>query len=201
MKEEMRTIGYLCPVCHKSVIQSRSVFALSASGAVVYCECGKSELTIDADEGKFRLSVPCGVCGEEHLAECSAEKLLRGKGIGLACPGTKQLCCFIGEEYAVEHEIEQLTIASAKEREQGENPEAFADSVIMYEVLSELKEIAAREHGISCTCGSEKYGMEIRHTYVDLTCKACGAKLRIPAATDEDLDRLCCHMKLEIRGK
>lgn len=201
MKEEMRTIGYLCPVCHKSVIQSRSVFALSASGAVVNCECGKSELTIDADEGKFRMSVPCGVCGEEHLAECSAEKLLRGKGIGLACPGTKQLCCFIGEEYAVEHEIEQLTIASAKEREQGENPEAFADSVIMYEVLSELKEIAAREHGISCTCGSEKYGMEIRHTYVDLTCKACGAKLRIPAATDEDLDRLCCHMKLEIRGK
>ena len=201
MKEEMRTIGYLCPVCHKSVIQSRSVFALSASGAVVNCECGKSELTIDADEGKFHLSVPCGVCGEEHLAECSAEKLLRGKGIGLACPGTKQLCCFIGEEYAVEHEIEQLTIASAKEREQGENPEAFADSVIMYEVLSELKEIAAREHGISCTCGSEKYGMEIRHTYVDLTCKACGAKLRIPAATDEDLDRLCCHMKLEIRGK
>ena len=201
MKEEMRTIGYLCPVCHKSVIQSRSVFALSASGAVVNCECGKSELTIDADEGKFRMSVPCGVCGEEHLAECSAEKLLRGKGIGLACPGTKQLCCFIGEEYAVEHEIEQLTIASAKEREQGENPEAFADSLIMYEVLSELKEIAAREHGISCTCGSEKYGMEIRHTYVDLTCKACGAKLRIPAATDEDLDRLCCHMKLEIRGK
>ena len=201
MKEEMRTIGYLCPVCHKSVIQSRSVFALSASGAVVNCECGKSELTIDADEGKFRLSVPCGVCGEEHLAECSAEKLLRGKGIGLACPGTKQLCCFIGEEYAVEHEIEQLTIASAKEREQGENPEAFADSVIMYEVLSELKEIAAREHGISCTCGSEKYGMEIRHTYVDLTCKACGAKLRIPAATDEDLDRLCCHMKLLIKGK
>lgn len=201
MKEEMRTIGYLCPVCHKSVIQSRSVFALSASGAVVNCECGKSELTIDADEGKFRLSVPCGVCGEEHLAECSAEKLLRGKGIGLACPGTKQLCCFIGEEYAVEHEIEQLTIASAKEREQGENPEAFADSVIMYEVLSELKEIAAREHGISCTCGSEKYGMEIRHTYVDLTCKACGAKLRIPAATDEDLDRLCCRMKLEIKGR
>ena len=34
MKEEMRTIGYLCPACHKRVIQQRSVFALSASGAV-----------------------------------------------------------------------------------------------------------------------------------------------------------------------
>ena len=97
--------------------------------------------------------------------------------------------------------MEQLAIAGAKEREQGDEPEPFADSVIMYEVLSELREIAAREHGITCACGSEKYSMEIRHTFVDLICRECGAKLRIPAATDEDLDRLCCRMKLEIKGK
>ena len=128
MKEEMRTIGYLCPACHKRVIQQRSVFALSASGAVVSCECGESSLTIEAEENKFRLSVPCGVCGEEHLAECSADKLLHGRGIGLACPDTKMLCCFIGEDYAVEHEMEQLSLAAAKEREQGDDPAAFADS-------------------------------------------------------------------------
>ena len=138
MKEEMRTIGYLCPACRKRVIQSRSVFALSASGAVVSCECGESSLTIDAEENKFRLCVPSGVCGGEHTAECSAEKLLHGRGIGLACPETKMLCCFIGEEYAVEHEMEQLSLAAAKEREQGSDPAAFADSVIMYEILSEL---------------------------------------------------------------
>ena len=147
MKEEMRTIGYLCPACHKRVIQQRSVFALSASGAVVSCECGESSLTIEAEENKFRLSVPCGVCGEEHLAECSADKLLHGRGIGLACPDTKMLCCFIGEDYAVEHEMEQLSLAAAKEREQGDDPAAFADSVIMYEILSELKE-SRRTDGI-----------------------------------------------------
>jgi len=32
-------------------------------------------------------------------------------------------------------------------------------------------------------------------------CRDCGAKLRIPAATDRDLDDLCCHMKLVIPGK
>ena len=85
-------------------------------------------LTIEAEENKFRLSVPCGVCGEEHLAECSADKLLHGRGIGLACPDTKMLCCFIGEDYAVEHEMEQLSLAAAKEREQGDDPAAFADS-------------------------------------------------------------------------
>lgn len=201
MKEAMRTIGYLCPACHRRVIQQRSVFALSASGAVVSCECGKSSLTIDAEENKFRLSVPCGVCGGEHTAECGADKLLHRRGIGLACPETKQLCCFIGEDYAVEYEMEQLSLTAAKEREQGDDPAAFADSVIMYEVLSELKEIAARRDGITCACGSREYGMEIRSTYVDLVCKKCGARLRIPAATDEDLDRLCCHIKLCIKGE
>ena len=161
MKEEMRTIGYLCPACHKRVIQQRSVFALSASGAVVSCECGESSLTIAA----------------------------------------KMLCCFIGEDYAVEHEMEQLSLAAAKEREQGADPAAFADSVIMYEILSEPKEIAARKDGITCSCGSKSYGMEIHSTYVDLVCKSCGAKLRIPAATDEDLDRRCCRMKLQIKSE
>ncbi len=198
MKEEMRTIGYLCPACHRRVVQQRSVFALSASGAAVNCTCGASSLTIDAEENGFRLSVPCGVCGGEHTAECGAERLLRGRGIGLACPETKQLCCFVGEDYAVEHEMEQLSLAAAKEREQGDDPAAFADGVIMYEVLSELKEIAARPGGIRCGCGSSEYGMEIRSTYVDLICRKCGARLRIPAATDEDIDRLCCRMKLRI---
>ncbi len=201
MKEAMRTIGYLCPACHRRVIQQRSVFALSASGAAVSCECGKSSLVIDAAEDKFRLSVPCGVCGGEHTAECGADRLLHGRGIGLACPETKQLCCFIGEDYAVEHEMEQLSLAAAKERGQGDDPAAFADSVIMYEVLSELKEIAARPGGITCSCGSGEYGMEIRSTYVDLVCRKCGARLRIGAATDEDLDRLCCRMKLQIKSK
>ena len=71
----------------------------------------------------------------------------------------------------------------------------------MYEVLSELKEIAARPHGISCACGSERYRMQVRPAAVDLICEDCGAKLRIGAATDEDLDRLCCRMTLQIPGK
>ena len=70
----------------------------------------------------------------------------------------------------------------------------------MYEVLSELKDIASRENGITCGCGGVQYGMEIRRSAVDLICRRCGAKLRVPAATDRDLDDLCCHMKLVIPG-
>ena len=83
----------------------------------------------------------------------------------------------------------------------GQEQDAFLDNVIMYEVLSELRDIAARPDGITCACGSKAYGMTVRRSAVDLDCKACGAKLRISAATDRDLDDLCCHMKLVIPGK
>ena len=198
MQEKMRTIGYLCPACRKKVIRERSAFALAASGAVVSCECGRSSLTVDAEERRFRLSVPCGACGGEHSAAIDAAQLLEGKGIGLACPQTKQLCCFIGEPYEVERELDRLSLASDKEM--GQEDGLFADSVIMHEVLSELHEIAARPHGISCACGSEGYRMEVRPTYVDVICSGCGARLRIDAATDEDLDRLCCNGTLKLGG-
>ncbi len=199
--EKTRTIGYLCPVCRKKVIRPRAVFALAASGAAVSCDCGKSTLTIDAEERRFRLSVPCGVCGGEHDAVVDTARLLEGQGVGLACPRTKQLCCFVGEEYEVEREMERLSLAADKEATRGDDGELFVDSLIMHEVLSELKEIAARPHGVSCACGSERYTMEVRPTYVDLICADCGARLRIDAATDEDLDRLCCNWTLRIKGK
>lgn len=202
MKEERtRAIGYLCPACRKKVLREHSAFALAASGAVVECACGASGLTVSAGERRFRLSVPCGVCGGEHDAVVDAARLIGGKGVGLACPQTRQLCCFIGARHEVERELERLSIAADKALEQDEGGELFVDGVIMHEVLSELGEIAARPHGVSCDCGCEKYRMEVRPTYVDLICADCGARLRVDAATDEDLDRLCCHYTLKIKGR
>ena len=196
--EEMRSFGYICPACGKAVLHSRSVFALNAAAARMECECGKEALTAETDGLRFRLQVPCGVCGGHHQAECDAGALLHGRGIGLACPKTKQICCYVGQEDQVSAQMEQLAVRAAKEK--AEDPEAFTDNIIMYEVLSELKDIAARG-GITCACGSERYRMQVRPAAVDLICEDCGAKLRIGAATDEDLDRLCCRMTLQIPGK
>lgn len=196
--EEMRSFGYICPECGKPVIASRSVFALTAAAARMECACEKSTLEVQTDGVKFRLWVPCGLCGKTHQAECSADAVLRGRGVGLACPETGQLCCFIGIEEEVERQMKELEIRAEKEK--SESPEAFTDNVIMYEVLSELRDIASRG-GVQCGCGSSDYGIHVRRDAVDLTCSRCGARLRIPAATDEDLDRLCCQMKLVIPGK
>lgn len=202
MSEEMRTFGYLCPKCGKPVMGTRSIFALEAADAEIICDCGESVLQTEFDGEKYKVYVPCGICGETHMAVCPPERVLKG-ATALGCAKTKQFCCFIGDEGTVEKNLRELVILAEKEKQQkdSEDPEAFVDNVIMYEVLSELKDIAAREKGITCACGSSRYGMEIRRSAADLVCRDCGAKLRIPAATDRDLDDLCCHMKLVIPGK
>ncbi len=76
--EEMRSFGYICPSCGKAVLHSRSVFALNAAAAArMECECGKEALTAETDGLRFRLHVPCGVCGGHHQAECAAGAVLR----------------------------------------------------------------------------------------------------------------------------
>ena len=202
MREEMRTFGYLCPACGKTVMAARSVFALEASNAEIECPCGKSALEVGFDGEQYHITVPCGICGDTHTALCSPERVLHG-ATALGCSATKQFCCFIGPEGIVEKNLRELAILAEKEKQQsGEDgtEEAFVDNVIMYEILSELKDIAARPDGITCDCGSKRYGMEIRRSSIDLICRDCGAKLRIPAATDRDLDDLCCHIKLHIPG-
>ena len=178
MPEEKRAIGYICPDCGKPVYGERTIFALCAAAAGLVCACGRSELTMEPCGDAYRITVPCGVCGGEHRAEVPASRVLEGPGIGLACPDSRQLCCYIGDAYRV----------------------LQADHPIMYELLSELRDIAAR-NGISCTCGAKGCAMEVQGAAVELVCTGCGGRLRLPAATDEDLDRLCCQYTRTIHGR
>ena len=198
--EEKRTIGYICPECGAAVIGERTVFALSAGPAAVVCDCGKSEWISETDGSSFRLTVPCGLCGGEHLAQVDARALLTGKGIALSCPETNQLCCFIGEDGRVSAAMRELEITAEKMKQKKDEPEAFTDSLVMYEVLSELKEIAGRG-GISCACGSKDWTFQVNYSSVDLICAQCGAQMRIPAATADDIDDICCKHTILIRGK
>ena len=193
--EQLRAFGYLCPACGKTVLGVRDAFTLAASDANLACSCGKSALHTEYDGRQWHITVPCGLCGDTHTALCPPKRMLRG-ATALACARTGQFSCFIGPEETVEQHLRDLEQLADRE-DQGE---AFLDNVVMYEILSELKDIASRPDGIVCRCGSRQYGMEIRRAAVDLVCRTCGGKLRIPAATQRDLDDLCCHMTLEIPG-
>ncbi len=202
MAEEARTIGYICPVCGQAVIASRTAFQLAAGDAVLPCPCGKSELSLRQLGDRCEVTVPCLFCAKDHTAACANGALLHKELLALSCPASGLSVCCIGREGRVFQAMEKLEAAVDKLRldDQTDRRGAFLDQVVMTEVLAELRDIA-RRGGVTCGCGSADYGVKVGYSSVDLVCARCGAALRLPAATQDDLAALCARDTLTIPGK
>ena len=202
MSEEARTIGYICPVCGNAVIARRTVFQLAAGDSALPCPCGKSELAFHQLGDRCQVTVPCLFCAKDHTAVCANDALLRKKLLALSCPASGLGCCYVGQEDQVFRAMEKLEAAVDKLRldDQTDSRGAFLDEIVMGEVLSELKDIAARG-GVKCACGSADYGVKVGYSSVDLVCARCGAALRLSATTQDDLTDLCARDTLTIPGR
>ena len=209
MPEETRTIGYICPVCGQPVIAERTAFQLTAGDSALPCPCGKSELRIKQCGDVCEVKTPCPFCSREHPGKTHKHRavfdnniLLERELLALCCPVSALGCCYIGTEGQVFRAMEQLEQAVDKLRldDQTERRGTFLDDVVMEEALAELKDIAARG-GVKCGCGSMDYRVKVRYSSVDLVCAACGAALRLPAATQDDLAALCARDSLTIPGR
>lgn len=200
MDEPKRTLAYLCPKCRQSVVVERTEFQLAAAPNRLPCPCGGSELLVELEANEAQLTVPCLYCGRDHHIRVPVHALLHEKALAFSCKATGLDCLYVGEEQAVFQALRRLEEAAAEISENPEDNGTFLNEPIMTEVLGELRDIAARG-GVSCTCGSKKYKVKILYSAVELTCADCGAKLRLPAATGEDLEDLCCKYTLLIGGK
>ena len=202
MPDDNRYIGYICPVCGQSVISRRTAFQLTAGNSSIPCPCGKSELNFAQKGDRCEVTVPCLFCARDHTAVCANDALLHQKLLALSCPASGLGCCYIGEEDEVFQAVAKLELAVDKLRmdDQTESRGAFLDEVVMGEILSELRDIAARG-GVKCGCGCTDYGVKVAYAAVDVVCAQCGAALRLPAATPDDLADLCARYTITIPGK
>ncbi len=200
MEEPKRTLAYLCPKCKQSVVVEQSVFRLAAAPSKLPCPCGGSALQVEMEADHVDLTVPCAACGLDHHIRCSAHALLHERALAFSCKATGLDCLYVGEEEAVFPALRRLEEAAAQMDEKPREDGTFLNEVIMAEVLGELKDIAQRG-GISCACGAKEYRMKVNYSSVELSCARCGAKLRLPAATGEDLEDLCCKASLLIGGR
>lgn len=200
VEEAKRTIAYLCPACHQAVVAEKTVFSLAAAPGKIPCPCGKSALKTEIVGDRVKLTVPCLFCEKEHTVTCSTHAFLHEKALAFACAASGLDCCYVGEEGPVFAAMERLEEAVDKLEAAAGEKGTFLDEIIMHEILSELRDIAQRD-GISCTCGSKEWRLQVNFSSVDLICGHCGRALRIPAATADDLEDLCCKNTLLIKGK
>lgn len=200
VEEAKRTIAYLCPECRQTVAIERTVFQLAAAPAQLPCPCGKSAVRTEMMGEQIRLTVPCLFCGREHTVICPTEAFLQEKCLAFSCAASGLACCFVGGEDAVLAAARRLEETLDKVADEKEERGSFLDEIIMHEVLSELKDIAQRG-GISCTCGSKGWNLQVNYSSVDVICAQCGSVLRLPAATADDLEDICCKHTLTIKKK
>ncbi len=200
LEEGKRTIAYLCPQCRQPVIVERSVFQLAAAPSRLPCPCGKSAVQVEMLGDHCRLTVPCLFCGREHTVTCSTRALLHEKCVAFSCAASGLDCCYVGEEQAVFAAARRLEETLDKLEAEREERGAFLDEIVMHEVLSEVRDIAQRG-GISCTCGSKRWRLQVHYSSVELICAQCGGALRLQAATESDLEDVCCRYTLQIKGK
>ncbi len=195
-----RYLSYLCPHCLQSVIVEKDLFSLAAAPARIRCPCGKSELEVEFLPARVRLRVPCLYCGKEHEVSCPPAAFVRERARAFSCAASGLDCCYVGERGPVYAATARLEQAADKLEADAQDRGAFLDPNVMEEILSELKDIAKRG-GISCACGSRRWAFRVNYSSVDLICGTCGAEMRIPAATADDLDDLCCKTTILIRGR
>ena len=200
VQETKRFLSYICPHCRQSVVVERDLFTLAAAVHRIKCPCGRSELTVEFLPNRVRLSVPCLFCGREHEVSCSSHAFVREKALAFSCAASGLDCCYVGEEGPVYAATARLEQAVDKLEEESAREGAFLDEIVMHEVLSEIRDIAARD-GVSCACGSKQWTFQVNYSSVDLICTQCGAQMRIPAATADDIDDICCKHTILIRGK
>ena len=198
-QEARRTLAYLCPSCRQSVAVERTVFQLAASANTLSCPCGKSALKVELMGDRARLTVPCLFCGRDHTVVCASQAFLHQRLLAFSCAASGLDCCLVGEEGAVFAALRRLEEAVDKLEAAGGERGAFLDPVVMEEVLAEVKDIAGRG-GVRCTCGSTEWKLKVNFSSVDLICASCGGIMRIPAATADDLDDVCCKDRLVIKG-
>ena len=198
--EPKRTLAYLCPACKQSVVIERTEFELAAAPNRLPCPCGGSALLVELEGDHADLTVPCRCCGHDHHIRCSAHDFLHRRALAFSCKATGLDCCYVGEEGPVFSALRRLEEAAEQLPAKDDEPGTFLNETVMTEVLGELKDIMGRG-GVSCACGSHDCKVKIHYSSVELTCAHCGEALRIPAATDDDLEDLCCKYTLKIGGK
>lgn len=200
-QEQLRTIGFLCPKCRQSVMVQRDLFTLTAAPTVIPCPCGGSRLIVEYTGRDFKLNAPCVACGHNHTVTCGESDFRTRRGMAFSCQQTGLDCCYVGEEGVVCDALQRLEqrVDHLEQEQDDKEPGAFLNQVVMTEMLGELKDIAKRD-GISCTCGSKDWRLTVHYASIELSCAQCGNTLRLPAATLDDLDALCCQQTLLLRG-
>ena len=135
IKTRETTVGYHCPNCGLSILNSINLFSLEGNLIKIKCVCGGSELIAQSlKNNKFRITVPCILCPNSHSYTLSSGVFFEKELFSFTCKFTAIDICFIGKSdkvfEAIKKNEDELMKTFAAYADEDEEDDYFDDDDI-----------------------------------------------------------------------
>lgn len=180
-------VAYKCPSCGGFKFLNTYFFEIQHEKYFFRCDCGKSELTINGNNSRcFNVTAPCIGCGDGHTFALGRNRLLDGKTHVYRCPKTGIEYLFIGKDYAVRRQVDNLQDKLDRIIDLFGYESYFKNTQVMFDSLNKIHDLAEKGN-LCCECGSGDIELNLFSDRIYLKCRKCSADIIIPAISNENL--------------
>ena len=190
-----QSIAYICPDCSAISEQRLNIFDFSGGSFTIKCtdkKCRKDIGSISCYHDKYRISMSCAFCDEDHEFIISKSSFWSRDFFAFKCPNTNFDLFFLGDSDKIQKAIKK------QEEDFAEMEEDFPEDIsLIYDILLRLQQLSD-SGSIICSCGNKDILPLPCENGMMLVCNKCGAKKIIPA-TEDELDVLMDTEFIELK--
>ena len=180
-----------CPECASKLKTKLNIFSFSENKTFcATCQekgCGAPVWEIRGIKDKYRISVNCPACGENHTYTISRRSFWGRDYFCLNCPTWEVGILYVGSDE--DYIDRQMDMQDEHITEMLGGIADLDDTFsVMYDLIECINDIA-KTNNIKCGCKSPDVTMGIDEDRVVLCCKNCGRK-KVILSTEENIDYL-----------
>jgi hypothetical protein len=175
----VRSFVYKCPECGETVGCEADIFSL-AEGCTHHCECGRSSIRAIKQGGRYRVSTPCGFCGDVHRRNFTMMELVRGNPLFIFCPLNDLYCACIGSAEKIKKEVAELEMSFKEGERIKRKPDEYWNSPTAKRQILKKMVTMIKAGLMGCSCGGRDMELQLLNEETFLRCKSCGNQVAMP---------------------
>lgn len=173
-----KMMAYICPYCSEVTIRRVTVFDIPEKGSLeLKCRnsgCRETCAMISDSKDKYKISIECPICDENHTHKVKKSAFWNNDIIGLDCPMVGVGIFYTGTQRKVADAITESMNFMLEQ-----NDIYDGDELDVLCAMMELLQKLDSESRISCACGDPDIKIELENGVISVKCLNCNNRLII----------------------